>query len=77
MRAIIRKEKQRQMQYPPKNSIFRVRKHPVEPEKIARFKRDKGVDDANAMVTDAGILSYPNPSIFHANKHWYRNSFGH
>ena len=55
MRAIIRKERQRKMEYPPKDSIFRVRKHPVEPQKIARFKRDKGDGDNDIMMLDARV----------------------
>ena len=37
MRAIVRKETQRKMQNPAKNSVFRVRKQLVDPQKIARF----------------------------------------
>ena len=56
MRAIIRKEKKRKMKYPSKDSIFRVRKRPVEPHKIERFKRDKGLGDDNITTLDASIL---------------------
>ena len=50
MKAIVRKEKKRKMEDPPKNSIFRVRNYPVNSKKIARFKRDKGIDDDGDVV---------------------------
>ena len=54
MRAIIRKEQKRKMEDPPKESVFRVRKQHVNPHKIARFKRSKGVTDDDILVLDAG-----------------------
>ena len=55
MKAIICKEKKRKMEHPPKDSIFRVRKSLVEPQKIARFKRDKS--DVDTLL-DAGTLPH-------------------
>ena len=73
MRAIIRKEKQRKMEHPPKESIFRVRKHPVEPHKIERFKREKCTSNDDSMMLDAGM----SPCLivrYCANPQWGRNS---
>lgn len=53
MRAIIRKERNRKMENPPKASVFRVRSRPLDPEKIERFKRDRGIGD-DATMADAG-----------------------
>ena len=58
MRAIIRKEQQRKMEHPPKDSIFRVRKRPLEPQKIARFRRDKNVGDNDIVMIDASTLPH-------------------
>lgn len=56
MRAVVRKERKRKMEDPPKDSVFRVRKHHVDSSKIERFKRDKGIDenDNNVSMLDAG-----------------------
>ncbi|MCJ1398407.1 hypothetical protein MMC11_001605 [Xylographa trunciseda] len=57
MRAIVRKETRRKKENPPKDSVFRVRKYPVNPQKIARFKRDKGFEDDDIIMMDAGTPS--------------------
>ena len=56
MRAIVRKCRARMMENPPKDSVFRVRKNRVNSNKIARFKRDKGIDDGDVVMLDAGTL---------------------
>ena len=58
MRAIIRKERERKMKNPPKDSAFRVRKNCVNSNKIARFKRDKGIDGHDIVMLDAGTLMH-------------------
>lgn len=63
MRAIIRKERNRKMEHPPKESCFRVRSRPVDPEKIKRFKRDRGIGD-DATMGDAGNPT-PKPYAWH------------
>ncbi|MCJ1391371.1 hypothetical protein MMC18_004235 [Xylographa bjoerkii] len=57
MRAIVCKEMRRKMENPPKSSVFRVRKYPVDVQKIARFKRDKGLEDDDVIMLDAGTPS--------------------
>lgn len=57
MTAIVRKEKQRKTEQPSKDSIFRVRKHPVEPREIARFKRDKCFNNDDVTAVDASTIS--------------------
>ena len=53
MRAIVRKDIERKVDRPPKESIFRVRGRPVYTEKIERFKRDNGITD-DIIMADAG-----------------------
>lgn len=53
MRAIIRKGNQRKSENPSKDSIFRVRRFRVEPQKIARFKRDKEFGDNDITMFGA------------------------
>ncbi|MCJ1420438.1 hypothetical protein MMC32_006795 [Xylographa parallela] len=57
MRAIVRKEMQRKMENPAKNSVFRVRKRPVNSQKIERFMRDKGFEGDDVIIMDAGTPS--------------------
>ncbi|MCJ1473176.1 hypothetical protein MMC13_001827 [Lambiella insularis] len=58
MKAIVRKERQRKMQDPPKDSVFRVRKLPVDSQKIERFKRDNRINsDDDISMLDAGTPS--------------------
>ncbi|KAL9122701.1 MAG: hypothetical protein Q9187_000739 [Circinaria calcarea] len=45
MRVIIRKQRKRKAEDPPKESSFRVRKQPVGSNKIERFKMEKRIDD--------------------------------
>ena len=49
------------MEDPPKDSVFRVRKYPVESSKIERFKRDKGIDNDgyDRLMLGAGTLLHP------------------
>jgi len=53
MRAIVRKTRERRMGNPPKASVFRVRSRPVDPDKIVRFQKDKGIGE-DVVTADAG-----------------------
>ncbi len=49
MRAMIRKASKRKFRED-KDSLFRVRGREVEPEKIERFKKRKGLEDEDEML---------------------------
>ena len=55
MKAMVRKEKERKKANPSKNSAFRVRGYPVDPRKIERFIRDKGIGEEDVIMPDAGM----------------------